>query len=112
MPPRRLLARKGLHPLTERCTDSQQNCYAWEQPVSDSPRHHFPPINYVPRILEAGLRAGPFLAVWRNSSVTEAQKNPAALDSVRDCLFDPIDGIGRGNRLANAAGPDHLDQVV
>jgi len=53
-----------------------------------------------------------FLAVWRDSPVTEAQKNPAALDSVRDCLFDAIYGIGRGNRLANADGPDHLDQLA
>src|SRR5580700_9768431 len=34
--------------------------------------------------------------------VTEAQKNPSTLDSVRDCLFEPINGVGRGNRLANA----------
>src|ERR1700758_3035585 len=27
-------------------------------------------------------------------------------------LFDSINGIGRGNRLANAAGPDHLDQFA
>jgi hypothetical protein len=31
---------------------------------------------------------------------------------MRDCLLDLIDGIGRGNRLANAAGPDHLDQLA
>ena len=109
MPLRRLLVRKGLHALSERCADSQQNCHPWEQPVSDTSRHHSPPINYAPRIVEAGRRAGVF--VWRNSPVTEAQKYPAALDSVRDCLFDSIYGIGCGNRLANAAGPDHLDQL-
>jgi hypothetical protein len=49
-----------LHPLTERCADNQQNCYPGEQPVSDTSRHNFPPINYAPRILEAGWRAGIF----------------------------------------------------
>ena len=49
---------------------------------------------------------------WRNSPVTEAQENPAALDGVRDGLLDLIYGIGRRNRLANAAGPDHLDQLA
>jgi hypothetical protein len=53
-----------------------------------------------------------FPAEWRNSPVTEAQENPAALDGVRDGLLDLIYGIGRGNRLANAAGPDHLDQIA
>src|SRR5262245_35570189 len=47
---RRPLVLKGLHPLTERCADSQQNRHPWEQPESDTSRHHFPPINYAPRI--------------------------------------------------------------
>jgi hypothetical protein len=51
-------------------------------------------------------------SLWRNSPVTEAQENPAALDGVRDGLLDLIYGIGRGNRLANAAGPDLLDQLA
>jgi hypothetical protein len=112
MPLRRLFVLKGLHPLTERCADNQQNCHPREQPISDTSRHHFPPINYAPRILKPGGARVSFLELWRNSPITEAQKNPGALDSVRYCLFDSIDGIGRGNRLANAAGPDHLDQLA
>jgi len=45
------------------------------------------------------------------STVAEAQKYPAAFDSVRYCLFDSIYRIRRGRRLANAAGSDHLDQL-
>jgi hypothetical protein len=56
-----------------------------------------------------GQRAHIFPSSMRNSPVTEAQKNPAAFDGVRYRLFDPIDGIGRGCRLADAAGPDHFD---
>jgi hypothetical protein len=59
----------------------------------------------------AGQRTHIFPSSMRNSPVTEAQKNPAAFDGVRYRLFDPIDGIGRGNRLADAAGADHLDQL-
>src|SRR5215469_6974810 len=55
MPLRRLLARKGLHPLTERCVNSQQNCHPWEQPVADSSRHHFPPFNDAPRSTSAAV---------------------------------------------------------
>jgi hypothetical protein len=62
--------------------------------------------------LKPGGTRLPFLAVWRNSTVTEAQKNSAALDSVRDRFLDPIDWIGRGTWLANAARPDHLDQLA
>src|SRR5262245_16951818 len=43
MPLRRLLVLKGLHPLTECCADSQHNRHPWEQPVSDTTRHHFLP---------------------------------------------------------------------
>jgi len=45
------------------------------------------------------------------STVTEAQKYLAAFDSPRYRLLDSIYGIRRGNRLANAARSDHLDQL-
>ena len=70
MPLRRLFVFKGLHPLTERCADNQQNCYPGEQPVSDTSRHNFPPINYAPRILEAGWRAGIFPRCTIHPSLT------------------------------------------
>jgi hypothetical protein len=115
MPLRRLFVLKGLHPLTERslterCADNQQNCYPREQLVSEASRHYFPPANTLREYLKPGSARVSFSQ--RSSPVTEAQKNPAALDGVRYCLFDSIDGIGRGNRLANATGPDHLYQLA
>jgi tRNA-binding protein len=41
---RLLLARKGHHPGTERRADAQENPEHREHAVSDSPRHHLPPV--------------------------------------------------------------------
>ena len=45
-------------------------------------------------------------------ALAEAEKNLAAFDGVCDRLLNLIYGIGRSNRLANAAGPDHLNQLA
>src|SRR5438132_8436325 len=41
---RLLLVRKGHHPYTERRADGQENPEHREHAVSDSPRHHLPPV--------------------------------------------------------------------
>ena len=67
----------------------------------------------MPQLIGYPVNSRPTGCVYRvNSPVTEAQKNLAAFDGVCDRLLDLIYGIGRSNRLANAAGPDHLNQLA
>ena len=112
MPLRRLLVRECLHSFSERWADTQQNCNRWEQPVGEQSHHHFS-YRLCPEKRERCCTARKSLLRRIGPSlVTDAQKNPASLDGVRDRLFDPIDGIGRRNRLANATRPDHLHEFA
>ncbi len=48
----------------------------------------------------------------RKLLVVQTQEDLAAPDRARHCLLDLVDGIDGGNRLTNAAGSDHVNELA
>ena len=87
----------------------------YQPPAIDVPVGTMTPIEQAEAFVAAtGARIdhGGTRAFYRPSTDSIQMPPRDASDSVRCRLFDLINGIGRGNRLANAAGPDHLDQLA